>query len=665
MTFTSIICVRKDVESVLEALSSFGEFHVEQAAEANTGPSEYNQRIQRVEDSLSTINELTKQLIQEKPGFFDIFEASQPTKMHVTAENWQALLESTRQEIYALKKEADEFNVSLSSLREKASQLNHLQYMLTTMDKMGMDLAAFGELKLIHVSIASVPHKNFDGLTVALKGFPIVLHRSYLTKDFDFVYLAMPSKQREEVERILKIHRARIFTIPEDLPHNTSEALKEVNKKTKENAHEEKTVLSSLSKLGKEYKNKLACWHETTENILALLQAKRKILESGRLATVKGFVPTKKFHALNRKVHSLLGEKVLVLETDVAEAKDPPTKMSHNRFVAPFEELTKLWGLPFYDEIDPTFLIAITFPIIFGLMFGDVGHGLILLVGGLTLAILIKKNQAIKNVCWIMASCGASALVMGIMYGDFFGKPLFAPLWFSPFNPVSNVFDFLIFSLIVGVIQIMIGLVLQLVNFLLKHNVIDAVLTAVPQMVLYLGGVSLIAVYKLNISLWFSGPILLIIVPFLVLALGKPIFLTAAKFSQRSIGSQSKKGGETSFGERIFESGDFLTRLLSNSISYARILALLMAHFALLLATYTIAGEIGFASVPALILSGVIIVGGNIFVIALEGLIVFIHTLRLHFYEWFSKFYQDSGTVFKPFKQNHVYTEVVLDSKQA
>ncbi len=134
------------------------------------------------------------------------------------------------------------------------------------------------------------------------------------------------------------------------------------------------------------------------------------------------------------------------------------------------------------------------------------------------------------------------------------------------------------------------------------------------------------------------------------------------KFSRRSVEAQNE---QNSLGQRLFESGDFVTRLFSNTISYARILALLMAHWALLLVTYTVAGLIGTASLLGLVLSGKIIVGGNVFVIALEGLIVFIHSLRLHFYEWFSKFYQDSGTEFKAFKQNFIYTEVVLKGKQA
>ena len=143
------------------------------------------------------------------------------------------------------------------------------------------------------------------------------------------------------------------------------------------------------------------------------MNAEKKISQSGRLATVKGFVPQKKFQELNEKVNKMLDGKVLVLTNEVPKAADPPTKISHGRFVRPFEELTKLYGLPHYDELDPTPFMAISFPILFGLMFGDMGHGIILLVGGLAMFFLIKKNQGIRNVCWIMATCGLAAIVAG------------------------------------------------------------------------------------------------------------------------------------------------------------------------------------------------------------------------------------------------------------
>jgi V/A-type H+-transporting ATPase subunit I len=548
MTSTSIFCARRDVDLVLEALSSFGEFHVEQAAE-NQSLAEYSQRIQRVEESLAIVNELEKQLIIENPGFTDIFRVTQPTKMRVTSENWQTLSEFIAQQILALKKDVDTLNTTLSSVQEKTGQFNHIKNILTTMEAMGADLVAMEELKLIHIAIASVPHKNVRHLEVALADLPVIVHRCYLAKDVDFMCFAMPSKHQADIERILKTHHSEIFQIPEDLPHDVILAQQEVNNQLKVTEQKEKQVLSALKKLGRENHHKLASWKETTENIFALLQAERKIRQSGRLATVKGFVPKKKFEALTKKINVALKGKALVLENEPAPAADPPTMVSHNRFVRPFEEITKLYGLPHYDELDPTPIIAITFPLIFGLMFGDIGHGLLLLIGGLTLGTLIKKGQAIKNVCWILSACGVGAIFAGALFGEFFGIQVFAPLWFSPFD---NVLMFLIFSLFVGVIQIVSGLVLEMTNFLLKHNVVDAVLTSVPKIAFYVGAVYMVAVYQLDFGAWFRGPILLALVPFAFLVFAKPIFFTVGRFSWRSkrvrLGRGSSKAVTSSRG---------------------------------------------------------------------------------------------------------------------
>jgi V/A-type H+-transporting ATPase subunit I len=619
----------------------------------------YEQNLQKAEESLVDVNEMIKKLIQEKTDFFDIFRNTLPTKTQITAENWQVLLESTSQQIQTLKKEVEDIDTSLSSLREKTAKLNHTKNMLAAMDAIGTDLATMEELKFIRITVASLPQKSFEALKTALIGFPVFLDRCYLTKEASFVCLATPSKHSADVEKILKAYHAEIFEIPGDLPHDVIEALKEVSNRLKENERKEKAFIASLNKLRRESKNKLFSWKETTENIIIILQAKKKILQSERLATIKGFVPKKKFRELTEKIQKTLEGKVLVFENTMAATEDPPTKISHSRFVRPFEEITKLYGLPHYDEVDPTTVIAFTFPIIFGLMFADVGHGLIVLVGGLTLGKLIKKNQAIKNMCWISAACGAAAIFAGLLFGEFFGIHVFSPLWFSPFD---NVLTFLIFSLFVGVMQITCGLVLEMVNFLLKRNIIDAILTSIPKITFYIGAVYLIAVYRLNFGAWFNGPILLVLAPFVILVFGKPALLAVSKFSIRSIESKNE---QNSLGQRFFEGGDFMIRLLSNTFSYSRILALLMAHWALIMVIYIVAGLVGSTSLLSLIFSGIIIVVGNIFVLALEGLIVFIHTLRLHFYEWFSKFYQDTGTEFNPIRQNFTYTKLVLRTKQS
>jgi V/A-type H+-transporting ATPase subunit I len=647
----SIICVKKDTEVVMEALSSFGKFHIEKASEIRSA-SDYDQNIQRAEEALVNVNELAKHLVIQKATLTDIFKEAKPAKLQVSSENWQTLQETTILQISNLKGIFGELNNTLTSLQEKGAYLYHLKRMLTSIDEMGADLEAIEELKLINTTIASVPHKNFPQLKLALTGIPVIIHRCRLTKETEFLCFVMSAKYKSNIERALKTHHAEIFKIPETLPHDISSALKKVKNQQEENSKEEKKISAELNKLGADYNHKIITWKETIENILMLLQAQKSMYQSGRLAVLKGYVPEQNFQTLSDNIQTSLNGKALVLENQSPQT--PPTRIMHNRFVKPYEEITKLYGLPQYEEVDPTPIIAITFPLIFGLMFGDIGHGLVLLIGGGILGFLIKRGQSIKNICWILASCGAVAVFTGILFGEFFGKQLFAPLWFSPFD---NVFTFLIFSLFVGVAQIMSGLILEMTNFFLKRNPIDAVLTSVPKIAFYSGAVYLLAVYQLNFSAWLNGPILVVLMPIIILILGKPIFFALTK---PSAVTDEEKTDENSFGQRLFESGDLITRLLSNTMSYTRILALLMAHWALVLVVYVVAGLIGSTSILTAILSGIIIVAGNVFVIALEGLIVFIHTMRLHFYEWFSKFYEGTGLEFAPFKQNFVHTEVTL-----
>ncbi len=128
-------------------------------------------------------------------------------------------------------------------MQEKNEQLNHIKDMLERLRIMDADLAAMEDLKLIYVAVASVPTKNFSGLETALEGFPIFINRCSLTKEVTFVCLALPAKRQSDVEKILRTYHAEVFHIPKELPHDVTEALKEVDRQLKENLEKEKATL--------------------------------------------------------------------------------------------------------------------------------------------------------------------------------------------------------------------------------------------------------------------------------------------------------------------------------------------------------------------------------------------------------------------------------------
>ncbi|MCD6530645.1 V-type ATP synthase subunit I [Candidatus Bathyarchaeota archaeon] len=653
MSETSIICLKKDVDQALEILNDFGEFHIEEVNEKSK-LERYGEFIRRMEEIIRNLNSLISQLRIERTGFLDIFKAEKETRIEVTVENWQLLMKSIEVEASNLRREADSILLSLRDLESRLSELRHLQYIFTLLSQFKLDLETLEELHFVYTVVATVPSRHILELEKAMANYPSIFYSSPITKHKEFIFIASPSKYKEEVEKIIKTHHVEVFQIPLGFPKKSAKALKEVNVRLQRTIQKKNEVLKALEEFTKENKLRILALKETAQNILTMLKVKQSSLETEQLMVIRGYVPEKELKKLKCEMYEKLEKRVLIIEKRLTPSEDPPTLIRNPSFIKPFETITKLYGTPHYDELDPTPLIAVTFPLIFGLMFGDLGHGLILLVIGAVLGLLVKRDEGLRNFAWILAACGIGAIFAGLLFGEFFGKHIFPPLWFSPFEDVTK---FLILSIFIGIVQILSGFILDFINFILKGEIIDAVATSLPKMLFYLGSIYLIVNYWLDFGAWLKGPILFPLVPFISLILGKPIIVKILKALNRPMPHSEEN---SSFLGRLFESGDLVTRLLSNTMSYARILALLMAHWALLLVTYTIADMV--ASMPALgiALSYLIIVGGNIFVVGFEGLIVFIHTLRLHFYEWFSKFYQGTGIEFSPFRQSFRYTKIVF-----
>ncbi len=327
------------------------------------------------------------------------------------------------------------------------------------------------------------------------------------------------------------------------------------------------------------------------------------------------------------------------------EGQKVPVRLRNNRFFAPFELLLKNVGMPSLQEIDPTPLAAMAYVIMFGVMFGDVGQGMVLVFAGLVLHMTgrMKTSLFLKNGGIILAYCGVSATMFGFMYGSVFSNEhLIPPLWFSP---MENIMRLLGFTVMMGACFIGTGLVIGVLNRLRRGDTREALLGTRGMMgLLFYGGLCTAAA-------WYVKNETFPPVQMLVLLLALPLLL----FVLRGIIWKLVRPAENAFPHGIFEYVvesiveiiEMVSGYLGNTISFIRTGAFALSHAGLGMAIYALADLVGEGGIsPASI---TVIVTGNIFIILLEGLLCSIQALRLEYYEFFSRFYDGSGTPFVPF----------------
>jgi V/A-type H+-transporting ATPase subunit I len=646
MTAVTLVCLHKDLDAVLNVLNEFGQFQIEKTG--NAGPTSFGEAVEEAERASAKLNSLMEQL-KIKPEPVSPFKSEEIKRKRLLIDDWNSTLQNTSREISALEEETSKTLKSLEAINQEAAELQKIAEIMRILERFKIDLGLLNELHLIYAVIASTPVRNVVSLGRAVSNLPVVYHYKEISDNRAFIFLATARKYSETVERILKAYDAEPFPYLERIDKKPSQVLLDLRSRLRKLNEDRKDALGLIQQEAKKYQTRLQALKEIIWNVENALKAKEDIFKTEKLARISGFVPEDSFVNLKETLKETLGDRFIVFPNETLNFEDPPSALHNSSLIKPFEMITQLYGLPHYDELDPTPIIAVTFPLIFGLMFGDIGHGLIMFIGGLFLSFMIKSREGWRTFCRIFAACGLGSIFAGFLFGEAFGKQILTPLWLDPFD---NVVMFLVFSVLVGVSQIMIGFILNFINYAIKGEYVDALTVSLPKMILYIGAIYFLLKYGLDFQSWLSGPIFFIAAALIFLFFGKPILL-----------SVSKKGrfGPV-LGERLFEGSELLLSLISNTMSYARILALLMAHWALLTATYAVSDLVLAFPVIGQPIQLLMIAGGNIAVMAFEGLIVFIHTLRLHFYEWFSKFYEGTGTAFQPFKYQEKYVEIKVSS---
>ena len=324
--------------------------------------------------------------------------------------------------------------------------------------------------------------------------------------------------------------------------------------------------------------------------------------------------------------------------------QQPPTKLKNPKLFKPFEMYINMYGLPAYNEMDPTWFVAITYSFIFGAMFGDAGQGLLLFIGGF----LLYKFKHIA-LAGIISCAGVFSTIFGILFGSFFGfENLFPALWLRPMNNMMTV-PFIgklntvfIVAIVFGMGLILLCMVFNIINAWKAHDTehIWFDTNSVAGLVFY--GSATVSIALILTGHTLPGGILLFImfgIPLILIFFKEPL---TALVEKKSEVMPKEKGMFIVQG--LFEMFEVLLSYFSNTLSFVRIGAFAVSHAAMMEVVLMLAGfESGH-------LNWIVVILGNLFVSGMEGLIVGIQVLRLEYYEMFSRFYKGTGRKFEPFR---------------
>ncbi|MDO5649108.1 MAG: V-type ATPase 116kDa subunit family protein [Gallicola sp.] len=369
-------------------------------------------------------------------------------------------------------------------------------------------------------------------------------------------------------------------------------------------------------------------------------QIEAYIAQSQHFIFITGFIPVSKIKTMKEALLKAAPESILSFEdVDIIKDLSPaPTKLTNNKFFAPFETLVNMYSVPNYREKDPTPFFAITYMLFFGMMFGDVGQGLILIIAGFLFA---KKFQSLAG---IARRVGASSMVFGFLYGSVFGIEDILPALLI--RPMKDVNTTLLAAICIGVILILTAYIIGLGNLIKRKDRVNLLFdkNGITGLLFYLS----FLIFILNIV--FGKKYIPDLSPFLsiitiasmvvacFLLFMKPVL--AKKFLSKE---ESSPIEESSGVERGFELFETIMSFFTNTLSFIRVGAFAINHVGLFMAFHAL-GQMTGSSIG----KGIMLILGNIIIIVLEGLIVSIQAIRLEYYELFSRYFKGEGISYDP-----------------
>ncbi len=555
--------------------------------------------------------------------------------------------------------------------------------------KLKMDLSGLRNLKTFFAEIFLINSKDVHEIQNSLGD--LIVHPVKLNDEKSSITVIGSQEDSEKIMKVLRSFNVHPIQIPSDLPQNPSSAYDMCQKTTKELEKKYAEITKKIEKLKVTILPKLLSLYESSKTAKDILEITRKPAGTKNFAVIQGYIPV----SMENKFKTLTDRYISITEPVKLDKDSPdqlPTLLVNNRYTKTFEVITETQGLPNYGEVDPTPIIAYVWPVFYGLMFGDLGHGLLLF--GLGMFLRYRGIGNLKTWATLLAASGAAASIAGLGTGEMFGfhidkiailGPIFEPL--GPLIGALNVseltFDQVIkilkVSVAIGIIHMLMALFLRLRNDIIEKNKLLVLTHDIPSIVQFLAVVALILAaigsgYDIIGMFGVTGVIHNEPVPWLTFLFGDwvtvdlvakatppiifatvGVMILGGKKEQEHAAKHGHDEGGGLMGIVIEVILVRIIEVLSNVISYTRIGIMLLVHAALLVTvnqSYESGGGLA------------VLIGGNIGIMLIEGLIVYIQTIRLHLYEWFPKWYRGAGVGFKKLIPDMLYSNLVWSGKR-
>ena len=537
-------------------------------------------------------------------------------------------------------------NSDIKNLTQDISQRENAASLLKHLQGINVDYERIFSLKHTSVRFGKLPIGNYQKLSYYDEK-PFVFFAYDKDKEYYWGIYFVPYQSREIVDDIFESLFFERIRVP-DFVHGTGQAAAEENLSVlaKEN-QELKEKKEELKKLLAENKKNINTVFSKIKFLNDSFELRKNASVINGKFYIAGFIPAKSIKFFMRLFDNLSDVSVLLSPPDTDSRLEPPSKLKNNRFAQPFSMFVEMYGLPSYHGFNPTTFVALTYTLLFGIMFGDLGQGLVIAIVGFIIYKL-KKNA----IGQILTRIGISSAIFGLLYGSVFGfEEALNPLYMlfglkeKPLEVFKSTNTVLIGAIAIGVCLIIVSICLNIIIKLKQRDYEKALFgnNGVTGLVFYasvlVGGVSTIVLkHNLFTPLYI---IFLIVLPLLIMFFRVPL----GKLLSRSAHTEESEGGIGTFiAENFFELFEFLLGYVTNTMSFLRVGGFVLSHAGMMRVVMTLAEGASKGAAP------IILIIGNIFVMCMEGMIVGIQVLRLEFYEIFSRFYEGDGHAFEPIK---------------